>query len=75
LLGIAEVCFQFINKFIRAQLHFVTAQLAILHNYNNFHAAQMALVAGSKNKFFRIGFQTAQPKKRAQAGYSAFDTA
>jgi hypothetical protein len=27
-----------------------------------------------KKKFFPIGFQTAQPKKRCAQGYSAFDT-
>ncbi len=38
-----------LSKFICAQLHFVTAQLTILHNYNIFHA-QTELIAGSKKK-------------------------
>ncbi len=36
-----------ILKFISAQLHFLTTQLAILHNCNNFHA-QTESIAGSK---------------------------
>ncbi len=38
-----------LSKFICAQIHFVTTQLAILHNYINLYA-QTELVAGSKKE-------------------------
>jgi hypothetical protein len=38
-----------ISKFISAELHILTAQLAIPHNYNNFHA-QTRSTAGPKEK-------------------------
>jgi hypothetical protein len=65
-----------LSKFICAQIHFVTTQLAILHNYINLYA-QTELVAGSKKEkkvIFPIGLQTAPPKERCAQGLSAFDT-
>jgi hypothetical protein len=67
LLGIPEVLSKLL-KFRCAQLHFVTTQLANLHDYNNIHA-QTEFVVGSKKmkrtkKCFPIALQTAQPKKR-----------
>jgi hypothetical protein len=62
-----------LSNILCTQLHLATEQLALLRNYNNFHA-EMELVAGSKKKIFSIGFQTAQPKKHCAQGYSALDT-
>ncbi len=58
------------SKFMCPQLHFVTAQLAIPHNYIKFHA-QTESVARSTKKYFPKGIQNAQPKKkRCAQGYS-----
>jgi hypothetical protein len=41
-----------LSKFIWAQLHFVTAQLAILHKYNNFHVQTEFFARSIKKKKF-----------------------
>jgi hypothetical protein len=66
LLGIiAEVLFQIIKVHMCTTpfRNRTSAQLALLHNYNNFQS-QTKFVAGLKTKNFSIGLQTAQPKKK-----------
>jgi hypothetical protein len=62
-----------LSKFLCAQLHFVTAQLAILHNYNNLHA-QAELVTGSKIENFPLKIPNHATRKCCAQGFSAFDT-
>jgi hypothetical protein len=67
--------FSDLSKFICAQLNFVTAQLAVLHNSEKSHA-QIELVGGSnKEEIFPHKIPNRVTEKIGCAqGYSAFDT-